>query len=287
VLLADSVPVADVRVELHRVAEDAGALLDSALTDAGGAFSFELGAEAEAANVVFLVGARYGGLLYWGPAVHGADPAQFEDYSLAVFDTALVADPVTTLRTAMRHVVITPTRTGLQVEEIIDVESPAARTLLPASDTAMVWMTSLARDARGVVPTQGGVPAEDLAFRGGSLGFAGALPPTGIRVGVQYVVPTLEYSLRLDHATRRMEVLVMPRPGTSVEVSGLAAAEVSDDMQVPVSRFTGSDLDAVSGVSVRVVVQERGRGSAWVWLVVSLVLGGAAVASVRHARARP
>jgi hypothetical protein len=280
VTLADSDPVGGARVELHSVTESAGALIDSTVTDPSGRFEFSLGVAAEP-GAVFLVGARHGGVLYWGPPIHTTNPDDLSDYSVAVFDTALVSSAVESLQTTIRHVMITPGVSGLQVQEIIDIAGASDVTLLAASDSGLVWTGALARDAQLVVPSQGGVPGEDLAVMDGMVGFAGALPPSGVRVAIQYLVPSTEYSLRLDHPTDRLELLVMPQPGMDLQVDGLTEASVSAEMRVPVRRFAASDLAEGAAVSARFEFEEPGRGRAWIWFLVSLALGAAALLSVR------
>jgi hypothetical protein len=266
------------------VTEQAGALVDSTVSDASGRFAFGL-ADGEA-GAVYLTGASYGGVLYWGPPVHSTSPTDLVDYAVAVFDTAVVSGPTVMLRTAIRHVVITPVPSGLQVEEIIDVEGRPDRTLVAASDSVPVWTTQLAADALGVVPAKGGVPPEDLALGQGRVAFVGALPPAGIRIVLQYIVPNPNYELQLDHPTGRLELLVMPAPGLEVEVDGLQEALASSEMLVPVRRFSATDLPAGATVSVRAAIEVPGRGRPWVWLAVSAALAVAALVSVRLAPAR-
>jgi len=64
-------------------------------------------------------------------------------------------------------------------------------------------------------------------------------------------------------------------------VSGLDESAVSADMRVPVRRFSGLDLAAGSSISVRATIEQPGKLSAWIWFVVSLALGAAAVVSVK------
>jgi hypothetical protein len=283
VTLADSLPVGGIRVELHGVSETAGAIVDSAIAGPDGQFDFSLPGSTEA-GAVFLVGARYGGVLYWGPPVHPTSLDELVDYSVAVFDTTLVAGPVGTLQSAFRHVVVTPGPGGLQIAEIIDVKGVPGRTLLPSGDSVFVWTGALADNSSGVFPAEGGVPPEDLAVSNGAIGFAGALPPTGIRVAVEYMVSGTEYALRLEHPTERLELLVMPRPGMTLEVEGLVEGSVGSDMPVPVRRFTAVDLSATATVSVRVGREEPGMGQARVWFLVGLALGAAALLSLGFTR---
>jgi hypothetical protein len=280
VSLADSTPVAGAVVELHRVSEDTGAFVDSATADASGGFAFVLRPDADP-GAVFMAGARYDGVLYWGPPVHSTNPTDREGYTVVVFDTMAVSAPASDLRTSIRHVVITPTASGLQVEEIIDVEGMPDRTLVGETDSVLVWTTLLARDAHGVVPSAGGVPLEDVAPGDRSVGFRGALPPSGIRVVLQYFVPSGEYALELDHPTGRLELLVMPQPGLDLRVSGLEEAAVGRGMRVPVRRFTGTDMTVGASVTVHASIEGPGGGRAGIWFLIALVLGAAALVSVR------
>lgn len=276
---------AGVRVELHSVSDSSGALVDSTRTDASGQFEFSFGERREPGSV-FLVGARYGGVLYWGPPIHATSPEALEDYAVSVFDTALVANPVESLRTTMRHVVITPGPAGMQVDEIIDVNGTSDRTLLPAGDSALVWTESLSQAAHGVLASPGGVAPEDLAVSDASVGFSGALPPTGIRVALQYAVASARYDLTVDHPTERLEVLVVDRPGLDVKAEGLTEASVSANMGMPVRRFTASDVEPGSRVSIQAEFGEPAASRPWVWLLLSLSLGAAALLSIRLGRTR-
>ena len=281
VLLPDSVPVANAVVEFHRVTEQAAALVDSATTDATGRFVFSLDVQADP-GTVYLGAARHDGILYWGEPIHSTmSPEALDSYAVLVFDTLVVAGPDTGLRTAIRHVVVTPAMSGLQVEEIIDVEGLPDRTVVAEADTLAVWIAPLAIGAHGVVPAPGGVVAEDLMLLGEQVGYAGPLLPSGIRVVIQYVIPSPDYVLSLPNETGKLELLVMPVPGLDLKVSGLDESAVSADMRVPVRRFSGLDLAAGSLISVRATIEQPGKLSAWIWFVVSLALGAAAVVSVK------
>ncbi len=281
VLLPDSVPVANAVVEFHRVTEQTGALVDSATTDASGRFVFSFDDEVDS-GTVYLGAARHDGILYWGEPVHSTMSQEaLESYTVLVYDTLVVAGPATGLRTAIRHVVVTPAMSGLQVEEIIDVEGLPDRTVVGAADTLAVWIAPLASGAHGVVPAPGGVAAEDLILMGEQVGYAGPLPPSGIRVVIQYVIPSPDYVLSLPNETGRLELLVMPVPGLDLKVSGLEESAVSGDMRVPVRRFSGLDLAAGSSISVRATIEQPGTTRVWPWFMASFVLGAAALVSVK------
>ncbi len=287
VALGGSTPVAGAVVELHQVNEESGALVDSTATDASGSFVFFLPSDVDP-GTVFLAGARHGGVLYWGAPVHSTNPTDLEDYVVTVFDTMAVSAPASDLETSIRHVVITPTAAGLHVEEIIDVEGMPDRTLVAEADSGLVWSTTLARGALGAVPSPGGVPPEDVVLGESSVGFRGTLSPSGIRVVLQYFLSSSEYALELDHSTARLELLVMPQPGLDLRVSGLEERAVAAGMRVPVRRYAGTDLTAGSTVTVDAAIAQPGRGRAGIWLLIAVLLGAAALASIRFtARGAP
>lgn len=283
VALPDSSGVAGVLVELHRVTAESGELVDSARTDQSGGFTFDLASDAEP-GTLFVAGARYHGVLYWGPPVHESARDVPTDYSVVVYDTAVVSAPVRTLRTTIRHIVITPAPGALQVEEILDVQGLPDRTLVGASDSGAVWSVALAEGAHGVVPAQGGAEPEHIAVENdGTVSFRGALPPSGVRLALRYVVPSSDYTLRIGSPTSRLEMLVMPEPGLELLIEGLEEAPTGSEMRIPVRRFTGTDLDTGSTVTVRTVIEQPGRKTAWVWLILSIALGAAALLSARYA----
>ena len=167
------------------------------------------------------------------------------------------------------------------MEEIIDVEGLPDRTLVAEADTLAVWIAPLAIGAHGVVPAPGGVVAEDLMLMGEQVGYAGPLPPSGIRVVIQYVIPSPDYVLSLPNETGKLELLVMPVPGLDLKVSGLEESAVGGDMRVPVRRFSALDLAAGSSISVRATIEQPGKTRVWPWFMASFVLGAAALASVK------
>lgn len=275
----DSTSVAGVTVELHRVTEEEGALLDSTRTDGSGRFSFPLPDDQPGA--LFLAGARYQGVLYWGPPVHSTAQPDAGDYPVLVYDTLQVQSPALDLGTTIRHAVITPASNALQVEEIFDVRGRPDRTLVPASDSSLVWLGALARGAQGVLAAPGGVPPEDVVVLGDRIGFRGALPPSGIRLVIQYFVRGLEYQVTTGNSIGRLELLAMPGPGTLFEVSGISEAPARTGMPVPVRRFTASELEAGETVSLAVTFQDPPRSKAWIWLLAAFALGAAAFISMR------
>jgi len=282
---ADSIPVAGVRLELHRVTESSGGLADSTWSDGTGRFSFDFQASADS-GAVWLVGARYEGVLYWGSPIHDAGPEPITDYPVVVYDTARVDAPDPDLATPFRHLVLTPSPGGFQVEDIIDVGGRADRTLLSSADTVPVWTTALAAGAHAVIPLEGGVPADDLILGDGTVGYAGPLPPAGVRIVLEYVVPGESFDLRIEHPTGRMELLVVPQPAMRLRVEGLEEGRIGGEMAASFRRFSGVDVPAGRLVSARTEWSSGSRRFAWVWLLAAAVLGAGALLSTRYSRRR-
>lgn len=283
VRLADSLAVSGVQLELHRVTEESGALVDSTLSDGFGRFGFSLAADGPPTSV-YIIGARYKGILYWGPPLHATGTDTLTDYAVAVFDTTLVDSPVTDLALTLRHLVLTPADGGMQVEEILDVAGPVGRTLVSASDSVPSWSTFLPEGAHAVVPLGGGVPPEDVVLGDGTVGYAGPVPPAGVRLVLQYVVAGNTFDLRLGGPTGRMELLVVPTQGMETDVTGLSESRVDESMGRAIRRYTGADLPAEHAVSVQFVWQAGGRRAAWPWLLASGLLGVAALLAAHLSR---
>lgn len=284
VVRPDSTPVSGVLVELHRVTQSAGSVWDSMPSDERGRFRFDVRGEDDP-GVVFLPSARYQGVLYWGRPVHGSavegDPAA---QSITVFDTLAVSAPIPDLVVTLRHVIITPLASGLQVEEIIDLAGRKDRALVSVGDGTAVWRAPLALDAHGVLPGQGGVGAEVLDLADGTAAFTGVLPPTGVRIALGYFVPSDRYSLDVIHPTERLEILVAEVPRLEIEAKGIEAAPPDEDLGMSVRRFAAADVATGARVEMRAVIGTRARNAARTWFIIALVLGTAALVSTRLGR---
>lgn len=279
VLDSDSVPVTGALVELHRITEDSGAVADSTRSAVDGGFRFTIDAGPDS-GAVFLPSVRYRGILYWGNPVHGGGVAgDPELQTVTVFDTAVVAGPSPDQPVSMRHVIITPLASGLQVEEVIDLPGRESRTLVAEGDAGL-WHASLAADAHGVLASPGGVPEETLELTDGTVTFRGVLPPSGVRIAIGYFVSADRYALQVDHSTERLEVMVVEAPELEVEVTGLRERAPDGELGMAVRRFSATGLARGDRVSLRAELGAPGRGAAGVWFGVACVLAAGAVVSV-------
>jgi hypothetical protein len=288
----DSASVASLTVELHQVTRDGGGLVDSVTAGPDGGFTFALTRSDEAtdASVVWIAAARHEGILYFGGPVHaGLDMA--EDYRIVVYDTAMVAGPVTDLVTELRHVVLSaiPDHSGLiQVSEIIDVTNEGAAAIVGADPSTLVWRLPLPPGASSTAVMEGGLPTDAVVFEQGSVGIVGNLPPPGVRLAIQYMVAADRFDLEIAHETRRLDVLA-DQGGGPVEVEGLSRGEVQDIPGSVILRFTGTDLAPGTTVTIRTPAPAvPSRTAAWIWLVAAgtlLVAAGVAMTRLRPTEA--
>lgn len=279
-----SAPVSSVMVELHRVTEAGGGLTDSVRVDPEGNFRFELlaGSEPEG-STVWIAAARYEGVLYFGPPVH-AGMSTDDLYQIAVYDTVTLSEPAADLVTGMRHVVVSAIADHggvIQVAEIVDISNEGPATYVGDDPSAVLWRMPLPAGAMQGSVLEGGLPADAVVFEEGSVGLMGTLPPPGVRLAIQYVVPSDELELEVAHPTENLDVLA-DQGGGPIEVMGLDPGEAPEIPGSVILRFAGQDLDVGARIQVRVSSPRvPSRGAAWIWLLAAGILVVAAIVSSR------
>lgn len=252
VLGPDSTSVPDQSVVLHRVTADTGMAVDSATTGADGRFSFPLRG---ASGDVLVVSARYAGVLYFGPAVHGTSPA--EEYRVAVYPLREVGSS-DTLRLSSRALVLTPGREGVSVTDVVQAAGPPDRTLVgrvPVDEREgrePWWSLRLPEGARNVTVLPGGIGARQVELTSGEARLSAPVPPTGVRVVLGYQVPRGgDLRLRTRHPVGHLEVVVRQDvPGVTVE--GLEEAEQVTSGQQRYRRHSARRVEAGRTVTVAV-----------------------------------
>ena len=272
-------------VELHRVTQEAGALIDSVTAGADGGFQFELSVEEQSdeASTVWIAAARYQGILYFGEPVH-AGMTRAGPYEIPVYDTVAITEPVSHLVTDLRHVVMSgiPDHAGvIQVAEIVDIVQDDSVSFVGAEPSTIVWEMPLPSAAMQASVLEGGLPEDVVVFEPGRVGILGPLPPPGARLAIQYVVPADEFEIEIAHATRSLDVLADQASGR-LEVSGLETVEAPDVPGSAILRFAGTELAPGTRITVRAVKPRApSRTAPWVWMVAALVLFGAAGLATR------
>lgn len=265
------------RVELHRVTETGGGIVDSTTSGPDGAFRFRL--PGDEGRPLFLAAARYEDVRYFGPPRHaGMDAA--EPYEVLVYDTAAVGAPPEDLRAAIRQIVVAPgLEGGLDVAEIVDVVGPSDRTLVAADDSVALWSVPLPDGASAPRVVDGGVAAGSVEFTGGRAVLRSMISPVGVRMSYAYAIEGDELEITLAHPTDRLEVVVI---GADAEVRGAAHAETSTRRGHLVHRYEAASLAA--GETVAVALVTPGRVDRWVWIWAAIgaaLLAAAALVALR------
>lgn len=180
----DSVPVARVRVTLHRVGREEQGPVDSVMTDAAGRFAFRFLADTAA---VYLLSARHAGITYFAPPVHTNPERPDTAIRLVVSDTSSAAR----VSVEARHIVISaPGADGTRnVVEVIILHNDGALTAVAGDSTEPVWGIRLPAAASGLTAGEGDFPASAIARRGDSLALMAPVAPGEKQIVVQYALP--------------------------------------------------------------------------------------------------
>ncbi len=278
----DSVPVGPVQVELHRVSQEGGAVLDSVLSSADGRFRFTIDTSG-AGSSLFLAAVRRDGVVYFGPALHaGMEPDG--PYRVVVFDTTAATGPVGGARVALRHVVVSPLGPGaVEVAEVFDVTGTPDRTWVPGPDSVAVFRAPLAAGARQLERLEGGLPGRALRLADGALEVRTSLAPAGFRAAVAYLAAGPDVVIPVEHPTDRLDVILVGAEAARLE--GLVPA---DDPAMGAGsgarRFAASNLLPGDRVEVEIGVPGSSRDRATLWLGIGLALLAGAVLSAALVR---
>lgn len=287
VLGPDSTSVPGQTVVLHRVTADTGMAVDSATTGADGRFSLPLRG---GSGDVFVVSARYAGVLYFGPAVHGVSPA--EDYRVAVYEPREIG-PADTLRLSSRALVLTPGRGGVSVTDVVQASGPADRTLVgrvPAAGQGARepwWSLRLPEGARNVAVLPGGIGSRQVELASGEARLSAPVPPTGVRVVLGYEVPRGgDLRLQTRHPVDHLEVVVR-QDVAGVTVEGLEGSEEVTSGQHRYRRHSARRVEAGRTVTVAVAGTGATDGvprATWIAAGLGLLFAAGAALAWRAAR---
>lgn len=282
VLGLDSVPIGPLQVELHRVGQEGGAVLDSVLATADGRFRFSIDT-AGAGSSLFLAAVRRDGVVYFGPALH-AGLAPEGPYRVVVFDTASATGPVGGARVTLRHIVVSPAGSGtVEVAEIFDVVGSPDRTWVPGPDSVAVFRAPLAAGARNLERMEGGLPDRALRLADGALEVRAALAPSGFRAAVAYFAGGPDVVIPVEHPTDRLDVILV-----GAEAARLEGLSPADDPAMGAGsgarRFAASGLLPGDRIRVEIARPAPARDRALLWLGIALALLAGAALSAGFAR---
>lgn len=288
VLGQDSAPVSGVSVVLHRVTPDTGFAVDSARTDDAGRFRFRLPADAvetERVQTVHLVAARYRGVLYYGPAVHGGRvPSPYR----IVVHASRAAETADSLAVSSRTLVLTRTGGTVEVMDVVDVRSPAEQTLVAPDPGGPFWGVSLPDGAEDPRALPGGLRSADVVFEEGAARSATAVPPEGQRIVLGYrMAAGRRFSLTLSHSVSRLEVVVDPGSRGLEGVRGLGDPEPVQFEDRRFQRYSARDLAAGEEITFRLRGGSGGPSALpWILMAAGVVLSVGAVLAFRRSGAR-
>ena len=261
---ADTVPLAGVRVVLHRVGTAAQGPIDSVLTAAGGRFRFRYTPDSGA---VYLLSARYHGIEYFSQPL-GIDSARADGpISLLVHDTSSTA----AVELAARHVVIPRPGEGGE-REVIDfvvLRNSGHLTRVAPDSAAPSWVMPLPPGSEGLDLGQSDVSTEAVTREGDSLYLAAPIGPGEKQLALQYHLPAgmAVVAVPIGVAGGPVNVLVEER-GARVSGPGLAPADTQLVLGRTFRRWSG---EIPAGGLIR--VQLPGPGQAPPWLLAALVGG--------------
>lgn len=251
----DTVPVAGVRVLLHRVGQDVQGPADSVRTDPAGAFTVGFVADTTA---IFLLSARYAGLEYFSNPL-ATDPSRPDTaVVIAVADTA-AAQPVTI---ASRQIVITrPEPDGTRsVLDLIELANRGPATRVGRDSLTPSWAMPLPAGIIEFHAGPGDAGLDAVERQGDALAILSPIPPGPKQVLVQYAIPAgvTAFTLPLADSVGQLEILV-EEAGARVQGGDMALAESRDVEGRTFHRWSGAPPAGI----VTVALPPTGRAARW------------------------
>jgi hypothetical protein len=264
VLDADSVPVAGVRVVLHRIGQAVQGPMDSSWSDRRGRFRFVFRPDTAA---FYLISGRYAGIEYFSAPISTNPRRADTAVVVLVYDTSSSAP----LRLEARHLVVTrPDQDGARsVLDLVILKNPGRLTRVAPDTVRPSWSVPLPEGTQGLDVGEGDISSQALARRGDSLLVAAAIAPGEKQLTLQYRIPAGRNSIALPVGPPGMTVNVLAEEvGAKVSGPGLALADSQVIQGRSFRRWTGS----VPGSSViRIALPGQPRTPRW--LLLALVAG--------------
>jgi hypothetical protein len=266
VLSADSTPVRDARVVLHRIGRDTQGPLDSTQADRSGRFRFAFRPDTSA---FYLLSSRHSGIEYFSPPV-STNPARPDTaVRIVVYDTSSTAPVVV----EARHLVLTrPGEDGTRgALDLIVLQNPGQRTRV-ASDTLRPAVSlPLPPGTAGLQVGESEVSAESVRRKGDSLLIAAPIAPGEKQITVQYQVPAGRSTVELpvQRAGQKINVL-LEEIGAQVSGAGIAFADSQVIQGRSFRRWTG--VTTAPGV-IRIALPGTPHAAGWVLASLVTALG--------------
>jgi hypothetical protein len=271
VVNADSVPIAGIRVLLHRIGKEIQGPIDSARSDRQGRFRFSFQPDTSS---FYLVSGRYSGIEYFSSPVPTNPNRVNAPVTVVVYDTSSSAS----VSLEARHLVVTrPDQDGSRsVLDLVILENTGRLTRVAPDTVRPSWSVPLPSGTIGLDIGESDISSGAIARRGDSLVVSAAIAPGEKQLTLQYQIPAGQDSISLAVARSGVTFNVLAEePGARVIAPGLALADSQLIQGRSFRRWTGK----VTGPAViRVALPRRVPTPHWVLLglVSGLALGLAA-----------
>jgi hypothetical protein len=275
------VPVAHVRVTLHRVGPDTANPIDSTRTDAAGRFRFTYH-RFGSPEAIYFVSSTYDGIAYFSEplkaaVVHGGDA------DITVFDTTSSPVPMSVRG---RHLIVSgPSADGTRdVVEVFELSNDSGVTYVsPGAGDRPTWSAPLPLGAQQFAGGQGDVSPDAMSARDGRALVNAPFAPGVKQLSYRYSIPATAFPLRirLDRTTQVFEVL-LAEPMARLTGAGLKETNPVSLEGRTFRRFLAQDLPQGEVISVGVPGIPAGRESLF-FAVLVLGIGGAMLMALARA----
>lgn len=266
---ADGLPIAGVKVVLHRVGPDSAGPLDSMSTAADGGYRFRYRAFGDS-TAVYFVSTQRGGVNYFTPPVRErAVKGGLAD--LVVYDTTSAPIPISVRG---RHLIVTAadsTGSRRAVIEAFELSNDSSVTRVARGADGVTFDAALPPGITAVTPGQGDVSSDAISVVDGRVRVNAPLSPGLKQVTFSYdIAATTDASEWLvEQPTSVLEVLV-EEPAAVVSGAGLEAVDPVEIEGRPFRRFLAQDVPAAQTFTVTIPPAASARGLR-VMLVVTAV----------------
>ncbi len=280
--------VSDVMVTLHRVTMEESGEVDSLSTGPDGDFTFVLPSlpTATGGHEVYFASVLVDDVLYFGSPVSNVEELG-SLYIIDAFPTRAVGETPPPLPVDDRSFIVEGDgQGGWLVTDIFNVLNDGEETWTSVEGRA-VWSYPLPEGAAGIRVGQSDLAPDAVSFDGGRITVTSPIPPGKRNYMIQYALPDLGISLDLPGQVNQLSVLVR-EPGPALTLEGLVPQPPVELQPGAVFRhFLGMDLtDATVTMTMGPSSPTSRIGVEWLVVLVSFVMGGAAILAYQRGRFR-